>query len=267
MSAQVESLETTAFSMDYLRFGSGGEPLVILPGLSVQSVMGAAGAVEEAYAPLAGDFTLYLLDQRKNLPDRYSVGDMARDAHEAICALELGRVCLFGVSMGGMVALQLALDHPGSVRKLALGSAAVRVPRETRRLFEKWAVLAMSGDAAALYLAFGEAIYPPCVFERYRAQLVGAAKAVTPEELRRFAVLARGIEGFDVAARLGEIACPVCAIGSSDDCVFGPESTLEIADGLCAMPGFELHIYDGYGHAAYDLAPDYKDRLRRFFAA
>ena len=73
--------------MDYLRFGGGSEPLVILLGLSMQSVMGAADAVEEAYAPLAGDFTIYLLDQRKNLPNRFSPGKGAVDSTPACSRL------------------------------------------------------------------------------------------------------------------------------------------------------------------------------------
>lgn len=32
-------------------------------------------------------------------------------------------------------------------------------------------------------------------------------------------------------------------------------------------PDLELHMYDGYGHAAYVFAPDYKERLLRFFTA
>ena len=41
MGISVETVKTDAFSMDYVRFGSGKRTFVILPGLSVQSVMGA----------------------------------------------------------------------------------------------------------------------------------------------------------------------------------------------------------------------------------
>ena len=44
------------FSMDYLRAGSGKEPLVILPGMSVKSVMCFADAVADAYKVLFDDF-------------------------------------------------------------------------------------------------------------------------------------------------------------------------------------------------------------------
>ena len=44
---KIESVETGDFRMDFFRFGRGKRTLVILPGLSVQSVMGAAEAVAE----------------------------------------------------------------------------------------------------------------------------------------------------------------------------------------------------------------------------
>ncbi len=41
----------------------------------------------------------------------------------------------------------------------------------------------------------------------------------------------------------------------------------QIAENLNAQTGPALHMYDGYGHAAYDTAPDYRERLRDFFGA
>ena len=48
MMIQTGIVQTESFSMDYFRFGRGSRTMVILPGLSVQSVMGAAQAVEAA---------------------------------------------------------------------------------------------------------------------------------------------------------------------------------------------------------------------------
>ena len=68
MRMQIETVKTEMFSMDYFRFGHGKETLVILPGLSVQSVMGFADAVAEAYQMFADDYTVYVFDRRKELP-------------------------------------------------------------------------------------------------------------------------------------------------------------------------------------------------------
>ena len=89
---------------------------------------------------------------------------------------------------------------------------------------------------------------------------------MTPDELNRFIILAEGMKGFNVTDDLSKIACPVLVIGSSDDGVLGADATNQIAKHLKDRPDFQMYMYNGYGHAAYDTAPDYKERLLRFFA-
>jgi len=256
------TVKTDTFSMDYCMFGRGKEALVILPGLSVQSVMGAGAAIEEAYRLLAEDFTIWLFDRRNEPPPVYSIRDMAEDTAAAIRALGLGPVCLFGASQGGMIAMELAAGHPALVRRLVLGSTAACVGPEPRALFEHWIGLAEEGEREALYFAFAEAVYPKAVFAESRDMLRGLAKTVTDEELRRFVILAKPLCTFDVLDKLEQIACPTLVIGSDDDGVVGAAASRQLAQGI---NNSKLHMYDGYGHAAYDLAPDYKQRLLHFF--
>ena len=261
----VETVETDAFSMDYFRFGTGEKTLVILPGLSVQSVMGSADAVAEAYQLLTDDFTIYLFDRRKELPASYSVYEMSQDTAAAMRALGLEDIYLMGVSQGGMMAMEIAIEDPELVHALALGSTSACATEDQYRVIGEWVQLARDGKAADLYLAFAEALYPEELFEQSRELLAEAAKTVTGEELERFVVLAEGTKDFDVLEDLDKIACPVLLLGSMDDRVLGAEATAQIAERLEGRPDFELYMYDGYGHAAYDTAPDYKARILRFF--
>ena len=252
--------------MDYFRFGRGEKTLVILPGLSVQSVMGSAEAVAEAYHLLTDDFTIYLFDRRNELPASYSIHEMARDTAEALHVLGLEDVCLFGTSQGGMIAMDISIENPALVQKLVLGSTSACVTEANYRTVEEWIRLAKAGNAKDLYLAFGEALYPQDVFEQSREFLVEAAKTVTNEELNRFVILTEGMKDFDVADDLSKISCPVLAISSSDDQVLGADAIEQIAEHLNEHSDFELYMYDGYGHAAYDTAPDYKERILHFLA-
>lgn len=261
----VETVETDAFSMDYFRFGKGGKTLVILPGLSVQSVMGSADAVAEAYQLLTDDFTIYLFDRRKELPASYSVYEMAQDTTEAMRALGLEDIYLMGVSQGGMMAMEIAIEAPELVHALVLGSTSACVTEDQYRAIGEWVQLARDGKATELYLAFGEALYPEEIFEQSQELLAEAAKTVTDEELERFVVLVEGTKGFDVLEDLERIACPVLLLGSMDDRVLGAEASAQIAERLEGRADFEFYMYDGYGHAAYDTAPDYKARILRFF--
>ena len=266
MSVQIQTVTIDDCTMDYFRFGRGRKALAILPGLSVQSVMGAADAVAQAYRLFADDYTVYVFDRRKELPDAYTVRAMARDAARAIRACIPDRICLFGASQGGMIAMQIAIERPELVQKLALGSTCCRVTPERFRTVEQWIALARSGDATELYLAFGQALYPPELFAQSKQLFAQAADAVTREELDHFIVLAEGMKDFDVTEDLGRIACPTLVIGSSDDRVLGADASVQLAERLGGRPDAELFMYDGFGHAAYDAAPDYAERLLRFFA-
>ena len=67
MAVEIKTVVADSFSMDYFCFGKGDQPLVILPGLSIQSVMGAADAIAQAYRSLEDFFTIYVFDRRRNI--------------------------------------------------------------------------------------------------------------------------------------------------------------------------------------------------------
>ena len=261
----LSTVQTETFTMDYLRFGEGARTLVIIPGVSVQSVMNFAGAIAESYKLLTKDFTVYVFDRRKDMPPVYSVDDMARDTAEAVKALKLGRVCLFGASQGGMIAMKIAIDHPELVESMILGSTSPRVTQEGYGIFDRLTQLAKAGNTAALSLAFGEAVYPQAVFEQSKELLLKSAENVTDNDLKRFVIITEGMKGFDVTDDLEKITCPVLVIGSNDDRVLGGEASRQIMEHFKNRPDCELFMYNDYGHAAYDVAPDYRERMLKFF--
>ena len=66
MSLQIKTVTTDDFSMDFIHFGRGNRTLVILPGLSVDSVMKYAGTVADAYSIMTDDFPSICLIAEKN---------------------------------------------------------------------------------------------------------------------------------------------------------------------------------------------------------
>lgn len=259
------TVQADTFTMDYLRFGNGAKPLVIIPGLSVQSVMGSAQAITESYKLLTEDFTLYVFDRRKEVPQSYSIDDMARDTAEAIQLLGLKNVYLFGASQGGMIAMKIAINNPELVERMILGSTTADVTDSRFSVIDEWIGFAKAGNAEGLYLSFGEAVYPPSVFEQSRELLREAAKTVTPDELKHFITIAEGTRGFNVIDELQKITCPVLVIGANDDRILGGEASREIMEHISGKQNCELFMYDGFGHAAYDIAPDYRERMLKFF--
>ena len=265
MDVQIETVNSDGFSADYFRFGSGIRPFVILPGISVQSVMNSAAAVASEYRVMKDDFTVYLFDRKKELHADCSIAGMANDTAVMMDALGLKDVRLFGASQGGMIAFELAADRPDLVGKLAVASTSINVTGERLSAIERWIGIAEQRDGEALYRAFAEAIYPREIFEKFGGMLAQMGKTVTESEFSRFVTLARAAKGFDIRPRVGEIRCDLFAAGSTDDKVLGGNAINEIIDAVSGRPGFRYHVYDGFGHAAYDTAPDFRDRLYEFF--
>ena len=247
---------------DVLVFGSGAKPLLLLPGLSVSSVLTNAAAVAHAYQAFSDPFTVYLPDRRKRLPAGYSVWDMAADTAAVMDALAIAAADVIGVSQGGMIAMCLALTAPERVAKLALCSTAAFVAPQADAVLGEWMRLASTGDAAALTASFYEKLFSPAVLRAFGlTESAAGLPPLTPEEQARFTALAGAAVGFDIRSRLGEIRCPALVLGAENDAVLTGEAVKETADLL----GCERYLYPApYGHGVYDEAADFKARLLRF---
>ena len=244
------------------KFGSGKKNLVILPGISLLGLEGQGAAIAQAYALFSADYTCYLIDRKKILPQGYTVRDMTEDVYRVLQMLSVECADFFGVSQGGMIALQMALEHPQTVRKMILGSAAAKVPPEADTLFRQWERWTAEENIPALNGSFFENVYSEQFRAENREALQGLLHVGTPEDCKRFAVLVRACREFDVYDRLSDITCPVLVIGAAEDRVFNGRT---VARALAEKLGCAIYLYgDGYGHAVYDEAPDYKQRMYCF---
>ena len=256
----VQTVKAKDFEMDYVRFGNGSKNFVIIPGLSVKSVMGSAAAIADAYGMFADGYTVWLFDRRKELPAVYPVKQMADDTAEAMKALGIRDAYIFGASQGGMIALEIAINYPELIKKAVLGSTAAHVDASGGNLGE-WIKKAEAEDIDGLNRSFAEMVYSEGFYQQYKDLILAAGEGTTKEDLARFVILARGTEGFDCRASLSQIRCPVLVLGAGKDRVLGVEGSREIAAAL----GCEIFVYENYGHAVYDEAPDYKERIMNFF--
>ena len=247
--------------MNYIKFGTGDKILVMLPGLSVKSVLLMGDAVKNAFRAYDKDYTIYLIDRREDVPPVYTVTDMARDTAEKMKELGLEDVCLFGASQGGMMAMLIAAWYPELVHKLVLGSSAAKITDLGNSVIDGWVSLAEKRDGVALYLDFLKKVYPAYLFDQFKDILIATGKSVTDEEFARFIIIAKGAVDFDATSELDKIKCPVLVVGSEDDAVLGSAPSYDIARRL----GCRIHMYKDYGHDCYDTAPDFRDRMFKFF--
>ena len=82
-----------------------------------------------------------------------------------------------------------------------------------------------------------------------------------PKSYDRFLVNANAILGFDVYDKLGTIACPTLIIAGEEDKIVGVQASKEMHE---RIPGSELFVYPGLGHAAFDEAKDFNERVFGF---
>ena len=265
MSSMTGTAVTGNIKMDYYRFGDGTRKLVIIPGLSVQSVLLFKEAIEKQYRVFSADYDVYVFDRRQDLPDSYTVADMAEDTAAVMQSLGIRDACIFGASQGGMITMLIAADHPELVSAIALGSTSAHLSEEAEDSLRKWAELAAAGDRLNLYMEFAVRVYNPEMFEQFKGALAAMSEKVSDVELDKFRILTLGTAGLDIRDKLKAIRCPALVIGDRTDMVLGGDASVEIYELLKDNGSAELYMYDGFGHAAYDAAPDYTDRLYTFF--
>ena len=202
--------------MDCLRFGKEeGEKFVILPGVSLKSVMGSSEAIVQAYALLAENYDVYLFDHIREEPEGYTIAGMAEDTLSAFDRLGLRQVHLMGVSMGGMVAQTIAVKTPERVSSLILCSTAMKTAYSDPAVFANWEALAEQKNAAALMAAFGESVYTPSFFAQYKDVIIASGEGTTDLDYRNFLISLKAIKSFDIRNEVQKITCPVLACLSS----------------------------------------------------
>lgn len=246
----------------YARFGTGQRNLVIIPGVSLRNVLDSAEGIASAYSMFADDYTVWIFDRRMDMPEGYTVEGMAEDLADAMKAAGIRDAYVFGTSQGGMIAQYIAARCPELVKKAVLGSTAARITDEVRTVMARWAELARRRELRELCADFADRIYSQEFLAKYREFILEFGEFASQEEIERFHIMVEACVGYDIYAELDRISCPVLVIGDKDDKVLGGAASVEIAEKL----GCELYMYDGYGHAVYDEAPDYKQRLMDFFS-
>jgi pimeloyl-ACP methyl ester carboxylesterase len=183
---------------------------------------------------------------------------MAEDTLRAVKAIGLKDVNIMGVSLGGMIALTMELIDPDAVHSMMLCSTAAHA--EDPSVLETWKKYAEERNLSALMESFGEYVYSPSFYEQYKDLIIASGEGASEQDFENFITSIEGIVSFDCRDRLKDIHCPSLVIGASEDRILGVQSSYDLAGQLKA----ESFIYEGYGHAAYDEAPDYLTHIKGF---
>jgi len=196
---------------------------------------------------------------------RLGVDVMAADVAALLAALDTGPAHVVGLSLGGCVALALALDHRERVRSLTLVNAFARPAaaggRGALRLLARLGLLGCAPmSVVAAHVARG--LFPrPEQAELRRA----AAASLGANRRSTYVACLRALARFDVRSRLGDVACPTLIVAGAAD------TTVPLAAQRLlhrAIAGAELAVIDGSGHVTPCDRPDrFNTRLLGFLDA
>lgn len=249
--------------MYYVSFGSGSKNFIVLPGLSdgLATVKDKAWILSAPYKKFLRDYTVYMFSRKNQMPDGYSIRDMADDQVLAMKELGIEKAYLLGVSQGGMIAQYVAAEHPDTVSGLILAVTAPYANAVVKEAVSAWIELARRGDHTALMVDTAERMYSESYLQKNRIYFPVLARFTKPSNYDRFLKNALAILDFDARAELARISCPTMIIAGEDDHIVGNDAAHELNRGIA---GSELYIYPGLGHGAFEEARDFYDRVLAF---
>jgi len=217
----------------FIEFGAG-RPVVLLHGISNSGRAWSpqiAPLVEAGLRVIVPDHAGHGASGKLDRP--FSVSDLAGDVLSLLDHLALDSADVIGLSLGGMVAMEIALTHPERVRKLVVANSFYTTATdEFRTMAEGWATTFRSEDGPLKRL---EGIWPMNVNETFRASSDGmktyqvwhglAATADGPS----IAHVAEGIVGFDISTALASLSMPVLFIAGDHDRMSPPAVSQRMA--------------------------------------
>jgi 3-oxoadipate enol-lactonase len=222
-----------------------GSPLLLIMGL------GYPAALWHRSRPvLSRHFRTIALDNRgvgssDVPPGPYSIATMASDAASVLDAAGVSRAHVFGVSMGGMIAQEFALQYPERTRALILGCTSPGGPSAVRAdgkvidiLFARGMTFEQSREAILPYIY--DAATPR---DKVEEDVTIRRRCLTSQA--GYMAQLQAILAWESYSRVGEIRAPTLVIHGNSDALVPPANGKLIAE---RIPGAKLVVLNHASH-------------------
>lgn len=194
----------------------------------------------------------------------YTMAHLAADASGVLDAVGAERAIWVGLSLGGMIGLTLALSEPKRLERLVVADATAGYPAPAHQMWRDRIAAVEAGGMEAVadgtlgrWFTQGFREGEPATIERVRKMILGT-------DPKGFVGAAGAIIGYNVADRLGEIACPTLVMVGAEDQATPPAMSEALARGI---PGAELEIIPGAAHiSSIGQAGAFNARLAKFLS-
>jgi pimeloyl-ACP methyl ester carboxylesterase len=258
------SVDASGTELYYERAGEG-DPLLLIQGMSATHMAWGRpfrDALEASFETIVFDNRGMGRSGQAELP--FEIKDLAADAVGLLGALEIESAHVVGISMGGMIAQELALAHPERIRTLTIGASycggadgTLMAPEDLQMLGAAYA----SGEPERVFRAMWEINLSPGFREddaRFAsfAEMGSALPAPQPVVLQQM----RACGAHDTHERLGQISLPTLVIHGDADRLLGYANGRQIA---ARIPGARLKTLEGVGHMFWWEQPERSAELIR----
>ena len=236
--------------LPYLAVGQG-PPLVVFSAFTAEHA-NPTGPERRFWlrplAPLARHFTVYLVNRKPGLPPGVTVADLAGHYADALERTVAGPVAIVGISTGGSIAQQFAIDHPQLVGRLVLVASACRLGPAGRRMQRDLARFTVAGRPRRAWAATGPGLATTAVGGwLYGALLWLCGARLGPKDPSDMLIVIAAEDRFDAASQLHRINAPTLIVAGDRDRYYTPALFRQTAK---AIPGAGLRLYPGKGHAS-----------------
>jgi 3-oxoadipate enol-lactonase len=235
--------------------GTGAQTLTMIRGLG-SDLLSWYPQIPE----LSRHFTTVVFDNRgagrTGKPDApYSIKQMAEDVSGLLDALHIQRTALLGMSMGGMIAQEFAINEPDKLSCLILACTTFGGPESIPPPPEIFnAILAGPGADEKTCRLQEQAIFCDDTIAKHRDVMTAYAESKSKFPIPSFSLArqADAILRHDTASRLGQIQASTLVMTGTDDRLIPPENSHRIA---AKIPGSILKEFPG-GHLFMSEYPD-----------
>jgi len=224
------------------------------PSITLSHALGATRHLWDDVAPaLAGQYRLLRYDTRGHggsevPPGPYTLAQMAEDVVELLDALGMARTHFVGMSMGGLVAMQLALSHPSRVQSLVLCDTTACYGESRRGMWEERIQIAeTAGMTEELIERTMEIWFTEAYRSAEKARVDRVRDMLRRTDPRGYVAAIRAIGFVDLTERLAGIRCPTLVVVGADDPGTPPSMAQVLVE---RIPGARLRILPAARHAA-----------------
>lgn len=236
----------------YYEITGEGQPIVLIHGLGSSSRDWEMQVpfFSKHYRVISFDLRGHGRSQKPRGP--YSMSLFAKDTAELIKSLGAVQAHVVGISLGGMIALQLAVDHPELVKSLAIVNAGpevvVRTMKDRWQVFFRFAIVRLLGMRK-----MGEVLSKRLFPKEEQADIQKLfVERWAENDTRAYLDTLRAIVGWSVVDRIQEINLPTLVVAADGD--YTPVSAKEAF--VQVMPKAKLVVIPDSRHATPVDSPE-----------